>query len=231
MSSIDLNSSINILVTGVNGFVASHVLTQLLELGYNVKGTIRPLKDSSKLTYLNTLKEKYSTFTLVEGDLLDSINVWEKLINNCDYVIHIASPCIIDAPDFNFFEPAVNGTLNILKACKFNNVKRVVVTSSCITIEHGHSKKKLHFNELDRGDPDKFKDSYQHSKILAEIAAWKYAVDNNLDLVTIHPGWVLGPLYCKNEGASATAIADIMSRKYPLLPNVLFFDFNIYIVG
>ena len=32
------------------------------------------------------------------------------------------------------------------------------------------------------------------SKTLAEEAAWKFSKENGIDMVTVHPGWVLGPL-------------------------------------
>jgi len=55
-------------------------------------------------------------------------------------VIHTASPFILDAKDYKkgLFEPAVNGTVSILKAVKEHNpaIKRVVITSSFAAVEN-----------------------------------------------------------------------------------------------
>lgn len=53
-------------------------------------------------------------------------------------VIHTASPFYLDAKDFakELYEPAVNGTLSVLKAVKEHNpnVQRIVITSSFAAI-------------------------------------------------------------------------------------------------
>lgn len=61
-----------ILVTGVNGYVASHVADQFLRLGYKVRGTVRDVKKSSWVN--KYFQEKYGTevFELAEvQDLAD----------------------------------------------------------------------------------------------------------------------------------------------------------------
>ena len=46
-----------VLVTGVNGYIASHIAEQLLEHGYRVRGTVR---DAFKADYMHALfDEKY----------------------------------------------------------------------------------------------------------------------------------------------------------------------------
>lgn len=46
-----------VLVTGVNGYIASHVAEQLLEHGYRVRGTVR---DAYKADYMHAVfDEKY----------------------------------------------------------------------------------------------------------------------------------------------------------------------------
>ena len=51
MSNVDKNSPV--CVTGASGFIATHVVEQLLERGYKVNGTVRDLKDmESKYKYL-----------------------------------------------------------------------------------------------------------------------------------------------------------------------------------
>ena len=55
----------------------------------------------------------------------------------CEYVHHVASPFPLEEPktEAEVIEPAVQGTLGVLKAvAKAGSVKRVVLTSSCIAI-------------------------------------------------------------------------------------------------
>lgn len=56
-------------------------------------------------------------------------------IKDCTYVLHVASPFPIQA-DETTVKTAVNGTLNVLRACasKTSKVKKVVLTSSCSAI-------------------------------------------------------------------------------------------------
>ena len=81
-----------ILVTGASGFLASHIVKQLLELDYRVRGTVRSLKNANKVEPLKRLAvESKHELELVEADLLDE-NSWLNAVKDCTYVIHTASP-------------------------------------------------------------------------------------------------------------------------------------------
>ena len=71
----------------------------------------------------------------MEADLLkpDSITA---AIEGCDYVVHTASPFVITMPknENDLITPAVEGTLSVMRACHKFKVKRVVITSSIVTI-------------------------------------------------------------------------------------------------
>ena len=47
----------SIVVTGATGFLAAHIVDQLLERGYNVRGTVRNKNDSIKIKYLKQIEE------------------------------------------------------------------------------------------------------------------------------------------------------------------------------
>lgn len=53
---------------------------------------------------------------------------------------------------------------------------------------------------------------YQLSKTLAEQAAWKFAKENGVDLVTLHPGLVIGPLLQPTLNFSCEAIVDVIKE-------------------
>lgn len=52
---------------------------------------------------------------------------------------------------------------------------------------------------------------YVLSKTLAEEAAWKLAKEKGIDLVTINPGMVIGPLLQPTLNTSAATIASLFS--------------------
>ena len=135
MSQSDQNTNENeiVLVTGATGYLASHVVKQLLELGYKVRGTVRSLRDEKKTKPLrNLVANPKHVLELVEADLLNE-NSWLDAVKGCTYVIHTASPVPIGVPtdENEVITPAVNGTLFVLRASiqPESIVKRVVLTS------------------------------------------------------------------------------------------------------
>lgn len=62
-----------VLVSGASGYIASHVVKQLQEAGYQVRGTVRSLKDEKKIRHLYTLcPNAKHKLELVEANLLDA---------------------------------------------------------------------------------------------------------------------------------------------------------------
>jgi len=54
---------------------------------------------------------------------------------------------------------------------------------------------------------------YVLSKTLAEDAAWKLAKEKGLDIVTINPAMVIGPLLQPTLNTSAAAILNLINGK------------------
>ena len=85
-----------------------------------------------------------------------------------------------------------------MKAAKVNNVKRVVLTSSAGTIRETRDTNRTHFGPADWSDVE-LCGPYLKSKVLSEKAAWKYLedlpVEERFELVTVLPGFILGPNY------------------------------------
>jgi dihydroflavonol-4-reductase len=158
--------------------------------------------------------------TFVEADLTSDEN-WSEAMAGCKYVLHVASPFIIGDPEDEneMISPAVDGTLRVLSAAKAVGVERTVVTSSLVAIIAG--KLSGHYGTDSWSDPDEEIGTYARSKTLAEQAAWEFAKANDIDLVVINPGGVMGPtLTGRVEGFSLTMISDIITGKYPLVPNI-----------
>jgi dihydroflavonol-4-reductase len=190
-----------VLVTGASGYVASWIIRYLLEDGYTVRGTVRNPDKASGLEHLHVLAEAHpGRLTLHKADLLDE-GSYAQAMQGCELVIHTASPFLLGRvrdPEAQLVRPALEGTRNVLGSVNATpSVKRVVLTSSVVAI-HGDNidmKGRGPFTEADwntTSRPDH--QPYPYSKTVAERAAWEIAeAQDRWDMVTIHPGLVLGP--------------------------------------
>ena len=124
-----------VLVTGSTGYIASHVIKELLLRGYQVVGTVRQLSNKDKTAFLFEIPHAKEGLELREADLTKA-ECWDKAIEGVQAVIHVASPIPPGVPqdESELIKPAVEGTQNVINACLRNKVKRLVFTSSCLTV-------------------------------------------------------------------------------------------------
>ncbi len=224
-----LENNKNVLVTGITGFIGSHIAVQLLNAGYAVRGTMRNL--DRKESILKILKENApvsDNLEFVKGELTEPED-WNKAMEGIDYVMHVASPLPFDLKkDANdLIIPAKEGTLNVLRAANKHKVKRVVLTSSIAAIGHGHKEKIRTYTEEDWTNLNgvvKDLPPYVQSKTIAESEAWKYINQPEVktELVAINPGYVFGPLLEKDYSDSALIVKKIMAGEVPGLPKISF---------
>ncbi|XP_026394797.1 cinnamoyl-CoA reductase 2-like [Papaver somniferum] len=201
-------------VTGAGGFLASWVIKFLLSKGYTVHGTVRDPSDE-KHAHLNNLENAADNLQLFKADLLD-YNSLCAAIAGCSGVLHVASPCTTPVADpmVELIEPAVKGTLNVLKACTEAKVKRVVAVSSRAAaiwnpswpidqpIDESCWSDKEYLNTI--------KNWYALSKTDAESEAWEYAKKTGLDVVTILPSLIIGPMLQSTMNASTLTLVKII---------------------
>jgi len=129
-----MESKGKVLVSGASGYIASHVIHELLQRGYNVVGTVRALSNKAKYAFLYEFPHAKEHLELREADLLNPES-WVKALEGIEKVIHVASPIPPAVPkdENELIKPAVEGTQTIINACLKNKVKRIVFTSSCLT--------------------------------------------------------------------------------------------------
>ncbi|EFJ22121.1 hypothetical protein SELMODRAFT_175949 [Selaginella moellendorffii] len=205
-------------VTGASGFIASFLVKLLLDRGYKVRGTVRSLTDPSRTSHLRGLPGAEERLELVEADLLKD-GAFNDVVKDCQGVFHTASPFFLAGvtdPERQLIQPAVQGTLNVLEACSRSpSVAKVVVTSSTAAV--AYNPKRTPDTVVDEScfsDPDycrEMKAWYILSKTLAEQEAWKFAKEKGLNLVTINPAMVIGPLLQPTLNTSCEIILKLIN--------------------
>ena len=221
-------SQTTVLVSGATGFIAKHCILKLLEQNYKVRGTIRSMESEAGLraTFAKHFKAD-DRLAFVPADLISDAG-WREAVVGCQYVLHTASPVPSKPPkdENEVIAPAREGTLRVLKAAVSAKVKRVVVTSSIAAISNGHDDHGTKvFNENDWSNTGRPMSAYAKSKTLAERASWDFInnlEDSPMELSTINPGYVLGPILDHHFSPSGEIIRKLMRRDLPGCPDLDF---------
>jgi len=147
--------------------------------------------------------------------MLDYSSVASAVVG-CEGVFHVASPVPSGQssnPEADVIAPAVTGTLNVLKACKEAEVKRVIVVSSVSDVFNNpnwpNGKAFTEDSWLDEEYCRTNEEWYFLSKTLAEHEAFVYAAKTGLDIVTICPSLVIGPLMQRTVNTSVKVFLSI----------------------
>ena len=214
-----------VLVTGISGFVGQHCATELLKKGYSVRGSVRSLSKTDEV--VNGIKKEIDPKGNLEFCELDLIKDagWDKAMEGCDYVLHVASPFVVKVPkdENELIKPAVEGTLRALKAAKNAGVKRVILTSSTAAMQGGqHGLIKINQDSWTDVN-DRSVTAYFKSKTLAEKTAWEFIENQNggpkLELVVINPGPIYGPTLTGNLDNEAMGFfKKLIKGQVPMLP-------------
>lgn len=213
-----------VLVTGSTGFIGLHCIHQLIEKGYSVNGTLRSKSREEEVrSSLKKANLSDANLSLYECDLM-SDDGWEKAIDGCDYVLHIASPFINGLPDHedDLIKPALTGTQRILKLSATNpQIKKIIITSSFAAVGDTFNGQTV-FNESDWSDPNNNKISaYNKSKTLAEKSAWDFMESNpSFKLTVINPVGVIGPMLSNDIGTSNLFVKKILDGSTPGNPGL-----------
>ena len=106
-------SNKKVLVTGASGFIAKHIVRELLDKGYDVRGTIRSDKRKAEIEALFP----DATIEFAKLDLMADEG-WDDALAGVDVLMHTASPFPNGDPDDpeELIRPAVDGTLRALNA-------------------------------------------------------------------------------------------------------------------
>lgn len=210
-----------VLVTGGTGFIASYCIAQALADGWRVRTTVRnPTREAALRADVGRLAPGDHRLEVVAADLNVDAG-WKQAVTDCAYVLHVASPFPATSPkdDDVLVRPARDGAIRVLNAARAAGVRRVVMTSSTAAVAYGHGGRDDPFTETDWSDATNRSDtsSYERSKTIAERAAWDWMSRDGrpLELVTVCPGAVLGPVFSSDRSASIDIVARLLDGSLP----------------
>ncbi|WCJ20348.1 dihydroflavonol 4-reductase [Euphorbia peplus] len=187
-------------VIGGSGFVASLLVKLLLQKGYAVNTTVRDPENKKKTCHLQEL-QNLGDLKIFAADLTDEESL-KAPISGCDIVFHVATPVHFHSqdPENDMIKPAIQGVENVLKSCVHSKtLKRVILTSSAASVSinnlngTGFIIDEQNWSDVDFLTSEKPPTwGYLLSKTLAEKAAWKFADENKIDLITVIPSLMSG---------------------------------------
>lgn len=167
-----------ILVTGANGFVGSHICEALLDAGHTVRALVRKTSDLTNITGLK--------LNLVYGELSDPQSL-ENAVTGVDFVINNAG--LTKALDPDQFDMANRtGTENILRAIERRNPKISKFIQISSAAASGPSETNHPRNENDKPMPVT---AYGRSKLAGEKAVLSYK--EKFLVVILRPTAIYGP--------------------------------------
>lgn len=179
----------NVLITGADGFIGSHLTELLIQNGYKVRAFVFYNSFNSN-GWLDTLTaETKSKIDIFSGDIRDPNGVREAMLG-IDIVFHLAAliaiPFSYHSPD-SYIDTNVKGTLNILQAARDSKVKRILITS---TSEVYGTAQFVPITELHPKQPQS---PYSASKIGADAIADSFYRSFDLPITIVRPFNTYGP--------------------------------------
>ena len=180
---------LNVLITGADGFIGSHLVEKLLEEGYNVRAFVY-YNSFNSWGWLDTLdKNKLSKIEIFSGDIRDPNGVKEAM-KGIDIVFHLAAliaiPFSYHSPD-SYVDTNIKGTLNVLQAARDLKTKRILITSTSEV--YGTAK----YVPIDENHPYQGQSPYSATKIGADRLAESFYKSFNMPITIVRPFNTYGP--------------------------------------
>ncbi|CAL9736016.1 NADPH-dependent methylglyoxal reductase Gre2p [Monosporozyma servazzii] len=237
----------SVFVSGATGFIAQHIVGQLLDQNYKVIGTARTQAKADKL------KEQFGNNPNLTLEIVEDISkpkafdeAIKKHSKDIKYVLHTASPLHFDIEDIvkDLINPAIAGTKDILESIKrhaADSVERVVVTSSYgAVLNYDREADKTYTVTEASWNPDDVKAAktnpmrgYCASKKFAEEAAWEFLKENKdvvkFKLSVVNPTFAIGPQrFDSSVGAKLNASCESINALIHSGPDAPFDPYGLY---
>ncbi len=179
----------NVLLTGAEGFIGSHLLENLVKQGFHVKAFVQYNSFNDWGWLEKVEKSVLRNVEIVTGDIRDPYSI-ENAIMNCDWVFHLAAliaiPFSYRSPD-SYVDTNIKGTLNVLQASRRSNVEKVIVTSTSEV--YGTAL----YVPIDEKHPKQGQSPYSASKIGADALAESFYKSYNTPVIIARPFNTYGP--------------------------------------
>ncbi len=176
-----------VLVTGADGFIGSHLAEQLVAAGAGVRvlSQYNSFNDWGWLEQIGCLKQ----IEVVTGDVRDA-HLCDELTRGVDIVFHLAAlipiPYSYRAPD-SFVDTNVKGTLYLCQAARRNGVKRFIQTSTSEV--YGTAQ----YVPIDEKHPLQPQSPYSATKIASDCIALSFQYSFDVPVVVARPFNTYGP--------------------------------------
>ena len=170
-----------VFVTGATGFIGSHTTERLVQAGHELNCLVRRTSDTTRLEKLGA--------TLAFGDVTDKSSMRESM-KGSDWVISIAAAYSFWLPRKSTYARVnIGGTRNVIECALETGVSRVVHVSTVAI--YGRPAERP-FKEDSEPGPVRFSE-YARTKYEGDLIAREISKNENLQLVMVYPGGVLGP--------------------------------------
>lgn len=189
-----------VLVTGIDGFIGSHVAAAFAAKGWQVRGTTRRVRGRGPGRPVPAGAE-------IRQGRLDHRTEWASLLDGVDVVVHLAArvhdvTTPVDDPEQGYWSVNVNATDRLARQAARSGVRRIVYLSSIGV--NGHSTGERAFTT---GDPALPVTPYARSKWQAEQLLVVMAEAGAFQLVRLRFPLVYGPRAPGNFGRLLRLIA------------------------
>jgi len=177
----------NILITGADGFIGSHLTELMVREGFNVTA-LSMYNSFNDWGWLEKVECK-NDIEIISGDIRDP-DFCKKITKGKDIVFHLAAligiPYSYLAPQ-SYVDTNIKGTMNICQAALDNNVEQLIHTSTSEVYGTAN------YVPIDEKHPTQAQSPYSASKISADAMAMSFYNSFELPLVIARPFNTYGP--------------------------------------
>ena len=191
MAYLAYSYDMKILITGVSGFLGSHLAERILKEGHTVVGLDN--LQTGNLENISTFKDS-SSFRFIQGSILD-YEVVEKSMREVDYVFHLAAAVgvfnIVNSP-LESLMTNIRGTEIVLEAAMAANLP-VFFTSSSEVYGKNVSDSLRESDDRILGSPTTLRWSYSEAKAIDESLVYAFHVEKGLETRIVRFFNTVGP--------------------------------------